>query len=382
MKNNDSTAKYNIGEHIKIGRKSLGLRQTDLAKKAGVTASHLSDIERGVAIPTIPTLHKIGDALNRPLEYFFQEISNQPQALGMVFHEKSIGGRAVSKFVKLVKENSKGAVNLHIYHQAKLGSAKDQITSLLQGGIHLFIDEPQSFEYYSEICGPVFLPYFFNDREHYYRFLKSAVFDENIYRPLLEKGIRILNPQSHWECGNYELLFSNTPIFSPSDLIGKKMRTYSSESAIELRKILGAEPVIVEWEKVYDAFESGKIDVLLCPSSYFNMLNFHKIANYATFINYGYTVNLHIAMNEKEYSKLRPSVQQALIDATEKTGSYCSELANRQTTNDLKNLSAKNRVPVIYPDEILWRRAFKDAIEKICSKGFLNTGLYDKIQQL
>ncbi len=80
----------------------------------------------------------------------------------MIFHETSIGGRAAQKFVKLVKEKSKGALNLHVYHQAKLGSARGQITSLSQGGIHLFIDEPQGFEFYSKILrGLFFLPYFF-----------------------------------------------------------------------------------------------------------------------------------------------------------------------------------------------------------------------------
>lgn len=382
MTKDEITSRYNIGEHIKLARKSLGLRQLDLAKMAGLPASHLSDIERGAAIPTIPTLHKIGDALKRPLEYFFQEVTDHPRSLGMVFQETSVGGRGVLNFVKLVKEKSKGAVNLHIYQQASLGSARDQITSLSQGGIHLFIDEPHSFELYSKICGPVFLPYFFNDRSHYYRFVESAIFDNEIYRPLLKSSIRILNPQSHWEGGDFELLFSKKPIFTPEDLKGKKMRTYVSEAAIALRKMLGAEPVAVEWENVYDAFKKGDIDVLLCPSSYFSVLKLHEVAKYATILRYGYTVNLNIAMSEKEYVKLRPSVQQALVDASETAGIYCSELANKQTEIDLEHLSGKNGVPVIQPDDALWRSAFKEAIHKVCAKGFLSRKLYDTIQQL
>ncbi len=382
MKKSDIATQYNIGEHIKTERKSLGLRQADLAKATKLTPSHLSDIERGTAIPTIPTLHRIGEALNRPLEYFFQEISNQPRSLGMIFHETSIGGRAAQKFVKLVKEKSKGALNLHVYHQAKLGSARGQITSLSQGGIHLFIDEPQGFEFYSKICGAVFLPYFFNDRHHYNRFLESALFKENIYQPLIDNGIRILNPQSRWEIGNFELLFSKTPIFTPLDLKGKRIRTYASEAAIEFRKELGADPVIVEWEKIYEAFETGEFDVLLCPSSYFNELKLYRIAKYATLLRSGYTVNLHVAMNEKEYSKLRPCVQQSLKDSTEAAGIYCSELTGKLIESDLENLSDKNGIPVIHPNEHMWRSVFKNAIKKISSKGFLKQDLYDQIQNL
>ena len=382
MTKDEITSRYNIGENIKIARKSLELRQLDLAKMAGLPASHLSDIERNAAIPTIPTLAKIADALKRPLEYFFQEVTANPRSLGIVFQETSIGGRGVSNFVQLVKEKSKGAVNLHIYQQGSLGSARDQITSVSQGGIHLFVDEPHSFELYSKICGPIFLPYFFKDRSHYYRFVESTIFDSEIYQPLLKNSIRILNPQSHWEGGNFELLFSKSPIFSPDDLKGKKMRTYVSEAAIALRKELGAVPIVVEWENVYDAFEKGDIDVLLCPSSYFSVLKLHQVAKYATILRYGYTLNLNVAMSEKEYAKLRPSIQQALVDAADTAGVYGSELANRQTEIDLENLSEKNGVPVIQPDDTLWRSAFKEAITRVCDKGLLSRKLYDTIQQL
>jgi TRAP-type C4-dicarboxylate transport system substrate-binding protein len=166
------------------------------------------------------------------------------------------------------------------------------------------------------------------------------------------------------------------------DLKGKKIRTYASEAAIELRKELGADAVTVEWEKIYEAFETGVFDVLLCPSSYFNELKLYKIAKYATLLRTLYTVNLHVAMNEKEYSKLRPDVQQSLKDSTEAAGIYCSELAGRLIESDLENLSDKNGIPVIHPNEHQWRSAFRNAIKKICSKGFLKKDLYEQIQNL
>lgn len=377
MEKSDFNARYNIGEHIRLARKSLGLRQTDLAKMAGLPASHLSDMERGVAIPTIPTLFKVAEALNRPLEYFFQEISDHSRSLGIVFHESSIGGRAVSEFVRLAKEKSQGAVDLHIFQQASLGSARDQVQSLSQGGIHLFIDEPLSFECFSPLCGTVFLPYFFSGRDHYYRFLESPLFESEIFQPLLNQGIRLLNPGARWEGGNFELLFSQEPIFVPGDLRGKKMRTYASETARSLRRALGAEPVTVEWENVYAAFEQGDIDVLLCPSSYFSVLKLHKIAKYATILRYGYTVNLNVAVSEKEYAKLRPSVQKALTDAVAAAGIYCSDLANRQTETDLEKLSKTRGIPVIQPDTSLWRTAFETAIQTVCQTmpGDLFTGI-------
>jgi len=382
MAKNEIPVKYQIGKHIKLARKSMQLRQSDLAKMTGLPASHLSEIERGASIPTITTLDKIGDALKRPLEYFFQPIDDLPRSLGMVFHENSIGGRAASKFLELIKEKSGNSINLQIYQRASLGSAQNQIKNLSQGGIHIFIDEPHSFEVYSKLCGQAFLPYFFNDRKHYYKFLKSPIFENQIFQPLLKNGIRVLNTRSYWESGDFELLFSKDPVFIPKDLKGKKMRTYASGTASALRKALGAEPVTVEWEDMYNSFEKGDIDILLCPSSYFSALKFHKIAKYATILRYGYTVNLNVAVSEKEYVKLRPSAQEALLEAAENTGVYCGEFASKLAEEDLKNLSSQYGLPVIKPDDTLWRSAFKKAISSVCSQGFLDKKTYDAIQRL
>ena len=81
-----SVKEYGIGHRIREARKSMGLRQSDLSAATGFPTSHLPDIERGVITPTIPTLHKIGQALNRPLEYFLQVQDGEPRSIGMVIH--------------------------------------------------------------------------------------------------------------------------------------------------------------------------------------------------------------------------------------------------------------------------------------------------------
>ena len=152
---------YGIGSRIREARKSLGLRQSDLSAETGLSTSHLSDIERGVITPTIPTLHKIGQALNRPLEYFFQEHSGEPRSIGLVVHRTPVGGQAAEKLAQLVEEKSAGEIKLRIYHNAAEVTVWDLVEGLQEGAIQLYIDEPLGFERYAKLCGPVFLPYFF-----------------------------------------------------------------------------------------------------------------------------------------------------------------------------------------------------------------------------
>jgi TRAP-type C4-dicarboxylate transport system substrate-binding protein len=360
----------------------MGLRQSDLSAETGLPTSHLSDIEREVITPTIPTLSKIGKALNRPLEYFFQESSDKPRSIGMAIHRTPLGGQLAAVLAQLVEEKTGGDIKLRIYYNAAEVTVRDMLEGLAEGAVHIYIDEPLGFERYAELGGPVFLPYFFQDRDQYHRFLQSSIFDKHIYQKLIESGIRLMNPVSNWDCGSFEVLFSMDPIFTPDDLQGRKFRSYASDAAVALRRDFQSEPVIVEWERTYEAFEAGDVDTLMLPAAHFYSVEIHKLAKYATLLEYGYTLNMAVAISEREYHKLSPSVQHALAEAIEETGMYCTQLTRVQTKKELGYLSEKHGLPVIHPDQDIWRKRFNDSIRQVCENGLLAPGKYQELQSV
>jgi transcriptional regulator with XRE-family HTH domain len=62
-----------LGERIRARRKELGLSQGELAGRAGMTASFVSQVERDVTSPSIDSLYKISQALGVPVFYFLLE---------------------------------------------------------------------------------------------------------------------------------------------------------------------------------------------------------------------------------------------------------------------------------------------------------------------
>lgn len=56
-----SEALSTIGERIKRVRKNLGLSQAELADKLGMLNSNISNLERGTATPTLPTVLKLSE---------------------------------------------------------------------------------------------------------------------------------------------------------------------------------------------------------------------------------------------------------------------------------------------------------------------------------
>lgn len=63
----------NIGERIKTIRQEKGLSQYELAKRADISQSFLSYIEKGEKSPTVRTLEKITKAVEIPLEELVED---------------------------------------------------------------------------------------------------------------------------------------------------------------------------------------------------------------------------------------------------------------------------------------------------------------------
>jgi transcriptional regulator with XRE-family HTH domain/mannose-6-phosphate isomerase-like protein (cupin superfamily) len=60
-----------LGLKIREARKLRSLTLTELAGRVGLTASHISQIERGLTSPSVSCLLGIAGALDLPMEYFF-----------------------------------------------------------------------------------------------------------------------------------------------------------------------------------------------------------------------------------------------------------------------------------------------------------------------
>jgi transcriptional regulator with XRE-family HTH domain len=60
-----------VGEKLRAARRSQNLSLRELAAKAEVSASLLSQIENGKANPSVRSLYGIAEALSLPVDYFF-----------------------------------------------------------------------------------------------------------------------------------------------------------------------------------------------------------------------------------------------------------------------------------------------------------------------
>lgn len=67
-----------LGDVLRQWRKERNIPLGDMARKLGVSAGYLSQIERDLAVPSIQTLTKVAEALGTTLSRLFEEAETPP----------------------------------------------------------------------------------------------------------------------------------------------------------------------------------------------------------------------------------------------------------------------------------------------------------------
>ncbi len=77
MKRQREPEVLHLGKRIRRERTRQGLSLKEIEKRAGISPTHVSEIERGRSSPTVGALVKIAQALERPLAHFVEILPEQ-----------------------------------------------------------------------------------------------------------------------------------------------------------------------------------------------------------------------------------------------------------------------------------------------------------------
>ena len=88
-------SKDEIGKRIKKIREEQHLTLKNVEAKAGISATHISEIERGKTSPTIGALIRIADALERDPAYFIEDEELERRLLRRVRGPQAVHARAL-----------------------------------------------------------------------------------------------------------------------------------------------------------------------------------------------------------------------------------------------------------------------------------------------
>jgi len=237
----------NVGIKIRRLRRGKKLNAVTLASKAGISQGQLSKIENGKATISIKNLTRLCSILETPLSFLFQTEDKKNPENYIISAVAGLENQGLHWFGREISVYTNGAVVLKPLGPFQFGTAFDQINYGFKGNLDLFVEEIAHFESIAPELKHLVLPYCFRSEENRQAFLTTNFFQKNIINLLLKNGIRVLNPEWNWMRGMERVLLSRTPIISPGDVKGLKVRIYASDVLAEFWENMGAIPVKIPW---------------------------------------------------------------------------------------------------------------------------------------
>lgn len=176
--------------------------------------------------------------------------------LGHGLSEDHAVHQQLTAFAQAVEEESEGSIHIEVIPDGLLGSELENLAQIQAGGLDMAKVSASTLGNYDSRWNALSVPYLFRDREHFYQVMDGEI-AQTLYETTREDGFVGLT----WlDSGARSFYTVETPIRTPEDLAGLKIRVMDSAMAIQMMNALGGSSVIMDYADVASALEQGGID--------------------------------------------------------------------------------------------------------------------------
>lgn len=224
---------------------------------------------------------------------------------------------AVKYMGELIKERTKGAYSVEVYHSAQLGEEKDTIEQTQAGVLDLNRVSMGPFNGIVPETAVPSLPYMFRSVEHM-RHVMDGPIGEQILKAF---EVHNLIGLAFYDSGARSFYNTKKDITSIADLKGMKFRVIQSDVFVDMVNALGANATPMAYGEVYSALQTGVIDGAENNWPSFESAKHFEVAKH-------YTLDQHqivpevLVMSKASWDKLTPEdqaiVRQAAKDSVVK----------------------------------------------------------------
>ncbi|WOO87067.1 TRAP transporter substrate-binding protein [Mollicutes bacterium LVI A0039] len=172
--------------------------------------------------------------------------------------DSSDSGQAIAQIEELVEEESNNSIDMQIYGSGVLGSERDTIEMVQAGVLDMAKVGASSLDAFDSAYGVFSLPFMFENEEDLYSAMTNTDLIEQLNKETVDDGFIFVG----WYPSGARNFYTakDTPIQSPDDLKGMKIRVMESAVSKEMVSLLGASPVPMASSETYTALQQGVID--------------------------------------------------------------------------------------------------------------------------
>jgi len=237
---------------------------------------------------------------------------------------------------KRLEEISGGAVTIDIYPGSVLGSETQCIEQLQNGSLAMTKTSTSAMENFIPAMSVFGLPYVFRDEDHFWNVINSE-----IGAGLLRQGeTKFLRGLCYYDAGSRNFYTKQTPIRTPADLKGLKIRVQNSKTSMDMVKAMGGAPTPIAWGELYSALAQGTVDgAENNPPSFFSNKHY-EVCKHFTLDGHTRIPDM-LLMSSKVWEKLSPEVQGWVQQAADESAEFQRKLWSEKTLEALEQAKAE-----------------------------------------
>ncbi len=253
-------------------------------------------------------------------------------------------GKAAEFFAKRAAEFTKGRVKVDVYANSALYKDKEEMEALQIGAVQMLAPSLAKFGPLGVKEFEAFdMPFIFDDTADLHKITQGPV-GASLMAKLEPRGIKGL---AFWDNG-FKSFSANTPIKTPADLKGKKMRIQSSKVLEEEIRSVGGIPQVMAFSEVYQALQTGVVDGTENPISNFYTQKMHEVQKHLSLTNHGY-LGYAVIVNKKFWDGLPADVRGQLEQAMKESTTYANKIAQEENDQALTGVRKSGKTTVYEP---------------------------------
>ena len=275
-------------------------------------------------------------------------------------------GKAADRFKELAEKNTKGRVKIEVYPNSTLYKDKEELEALQLGAVQMLAPSLAKFGPLGVREFEVFdLPYIFPSKDVLYRVTEGPI-GKGLLKKLEPKGITGL---AYWDNG-FKIMSANTPLHSPADMKGLKMRIQSSKVLDAQMRTLGANPQVMAFSEVYQALQTGVVDGTENPPSNLYTQKMHEVQKHVTMTKHGY-LGYAVIVNKKFWDGLPADIRTELDAAMKESTRYANAIAQQENDKAMAAVKASGKTTVYElngKEQVEWRKALQPVQKQMESR--------------
>lgn len=284
---------------------------------------------------------------------------------------------AVQHFANLVKERTKGEVQINPNPAGSLGNGLQMMEGVSIGTIDMVSAVLEWYAPFVKDVNVYVMGFTFRDGEHFKLFLDSPIFGD--MKRQVEDKMKVKILAANW-ISMPRVLVSKKPVSSPKDIAGIKMRVPEIETYQKVWKGLGTNPTRVAWAEVYLALKLGTVDAAEGPLDQMYATKFYEAAPNITLTNHlqqAFTIGVNMA----KFGSLSKSQQDIIQAAAVESGGYFQTLVNEKFQAERPKMVAGGAT-ISNVDVRPFQQMLAPVIADAEATGFWSKGLYQRVQDL